>query len=134
MIITIDREGFAKPRLELWLPEGDGFERKQVFTVAVGAKGTATPRGVYAVVAKSRTPAWDNPATPEYDPIDYEDPENPFAGGFISLSGGLGVGIHGTKFPPQVGTRASHGCVRMEVKDFKSIYDRVKVGTVVVVL
>jgi hypothetical protein len=44
--------------------------------------------------------------------LPFDDERNPFAGGFIDLGGTDGVGIHGTKFDPALGTKASHGCVR----------------------
>ena len=133
MIVTVDRDRFL---LELWVAEatGVGYARRRRFKVATGRLGSATPRGVYGIVAKTREPAWDNPKTPEYDPIDYRDPDNPFAGGFLSLSGGGGYGIHGTKFDPQVGSRASAGCVRMQVEDFLRIYDQIVPGETAVVI
>jgi lipoprotein-anchoring transpeptidase ErfK/SrfK len=40
-----------------------------------------------------------------------------------------GVGIHGTGEPWTVGSRASHGCIRMRVPDVIALYPRVPVGT-----
>ncbi len=44
-----------------------------------------------------------------------------------------GAGIHGTDSIDSLGTAASHGCVRMAVPDVIDLYDRVSVGTKVVV-
>lgn len=140
-IVTVDRQRF---RLEMWdeVREGEGFRRTEKMPVGLGQRGYATPRGVYSVIGKSRKPDWQVPDSEwaiaaGLKPgtiYEYDDPKNPFAGGFIALSGGEGVGIHGTKFDPEVGTRGSHGCVRMEKRDFLHIYDRVPVGMPVVIL
>ena len=136
LVITIDRDRF---RLETWREGNSGYTRTGKFRIAVGRKGTATPRGVYSVNGKSRTPDWKAPDSEWVAEemrgrvYEFRDPRNPFAGGFISF-GDEGVGIHGTKFDPEVGTRASHGCIRMVTSDFKKIYDSVEKGTVVVIL
>jgi predicted RNA-binding Zn-ribbon protein involved in translation (DUF1610 family) len=67
-----------------------------------------------------------------------ENPKNPFEGGFVSLGGhpstrGDGIGIHGTKFDPQTGTRASHGCIRMATADLLSFWKYASLGTPVTV-
>ena len=38
------------------------------------------------------------------------------------------VGIHGTPADWSVGTRASHGCIRMHIPDVEKLYDQVSVG------
>jgi len=42
--------------------------------------------------------------------------------------------IHGTNAPSSIGSRATSGCIRMVNDDVIDLYDRVKVGTKVVVL
>ena len=44
-----------------------------------------------------------------------------------------GVGIHGTGAPWSIGSRASHGCIRMTVPDVIDLYPRVPVGTPVLI-
>jgi lipoprotein-anchoring transpeptidase ErfK/SrfK len=44
-----------------------------------------------------------------------------------------GVGIHGTAESGSIGTRASHGCVRMRVPDVIDLYPRVPIGTPVLI-
>lgn len=114
--------------------KGNAYVRERNYDVAIGSIGHATPAGVYLVNSKSRTPSWKAPDA-DWVPVEmrgvvypFEDPHNPFEGGFISI-GGEGVGIHGTKFDPLLGTRASHGCIRMAVPDFLNVYDRIAVGT-----
>ena len=42
--------------------------------------------------------------------------------------------IHGTNAPSTIGSRATSGCIRMINEDVIDLYDRVKVGTKVIVL
>lgn len=38
------------------------------------------------------------------------------------------MGIHGTRFDPALGTKVSHGCVRMAVDDLLALYRAVPLG------
>ncbi len=44
-----------------------------------------------------------------------------------------GVGFHGTGEEYSIGSRASHGCLRMRVRDVIALYKRVPVGTPVLI-
>ena len=44
-----------------------------------------------------------------------------------------GIGIHGTGQDWSIGTRASHGCIRMHVDDVIALYKRVPLGTPVLI-
>jgi lipoprotein-anchoring transpeptidase ErfK/SrfK len=113
---------------------------RTIYPIAVGKIGDRTPAGAYFVDAKTRKPAWKIPEDPDFAKetwgsiVPFGSAHNPFAGGFLSLSDEAGVGIHGTSFPPQLGTRASHGCIRMAVKDFEELYPRVPLGTPVTII
>lgn len=133
-ILTIDREAF---QLTLWKPRllaaSRGYVPKRRYQIAVGMLGHETPAGMYFVEGKTRTPDWRAPDS-DWVPLKdrgkvfyFDDPRNPFAGGFISISSEQGIGIHGTKFDPQLGHNASHGCIRMAVPDFLDLYGRVVV-------
>jgi lipoprotein-anchoring transpeptidase ErfK/SrfK len=136
--VLIDRENFT---LRLYRRSKTRLGRYALhkYPIAIGKAGDATPAGLYYVDAKNREPAWKIPEHEDYHPswwgqiIPFEDPANPFAGGFISLSGGEGIGIHGTKFDPKLGTRASHGCIRLATDDLDAIWDRIDIGTPVLV-
>jgi UDP-N-acetylmuramate--alanine ligase len=39
-----------------------------------------------------------------------------------------GIYIHGTNVPAELGTPASHGCVRMDYQEVVELFDRVQVG------
>lgn len=44
-----------------------------------------------------------------------------------------GIGLHGTPWPRSIGTRASHGCVRMFSEDSVELYRLVRMGTPVTI-
>ena len=44
-----------------------------------------------------------------------------------------GVGIHGTGQDDSIGSRASHGCIRMHVSDVIALFERVTLGTPVLI-
>jgi lipoprotein-anchoring transpeptidase ErfK/SrfK len=39
-----------------------------------------------------------------------------------------GYGIHGTNVPSSIGSKASHGCIRMRKADVEELFELVKVG------
>ena len=43
-----------------------------------------------------------------------------------------GVGIHGTPQDGSIGYSLSHGCIRMHIPDSEDLFDRVSVGTPVI--
>ena len=53
--------------------------------------------------------------------------------GALTLSGDQ-YAIHGTNRPDSIGKAASYGCIRMSNQDILDLYDRVEVGTPVVML
>ena len=58
-------------------------------------------------------------------------PNNPLKARWMGIANG--VGIHGTAEDWSIGSRASHGCIRMHVSDVIDLYRRVPVGTPVLV-
>ena len=95
------------------------FQRDKLvkqYTIATGAWDTPTPLGVFTINSR-------------------------FSGemcGFGTCFLGLNVpwgnyGIHGTNKPESIGSNASHGCIRMRVKDAEEVYATVPNGTRVVI-
>ncbi len=94
---------------------------QQSFTVAVGAPSTPTPDGNFFVWASQD---WNSA---------------PYAVGIFALSGfspvldnwpgGGRTGIHGWQDTSILGSRASHGCVRMGPGDFAKLLHTVPLGT-----
>ena len=52
----------------------------------------------------------------------------------LAVPGFIDIGIHGTPFPESIGTRATEGCIRLRNEDIVDLKQRVKVGTVVIIL
>lgn len=93
-----------------------GVEVQKRYAVATGTGDTPTPIGTFYV-------------------------NNRFAGdlgGFGTRFLGLNVpwgqfGMHGTNKPRSIGSNASHGCVRMFVKDAEELYGKVPDGATVLI-
>ena len=58
-------------------------------------------------------------------------PDNPLKARWMGVDGS--IGIHGTGEPWSIGSRASHGCIRMAVPDVIELFKRVPVGTPVLI-
>jgi lipoprotein-anchoring transpeptidase ErfK/SrfK len=58
---------------------------------------------------------------------------NPMGAAAMTLSGGGQYAIHGTNNEGSIGKFVSHGCIRMHNADITDLYNRVSVGTRVVV-
>lgn len=108
------------------------------YPVAVGRLGKQW-RGTVVVDGKYVAPAWAPPREvkrrepwlPDYIPGG--SPHNPMGVRALTLSGDQ-YAIHGTNRPGSIGTAASYGCIRMYNQDIVDLYDRVSVGTPVVML
>jgi len=131
-LIVVNRGKFE---LVVFRLKGSGYVVEMRRKIAVGAIGHKTPPGLYFVDAKNPRPDWRAPNS-DWVPqamrgkiIPYDNAQNPFAGGFISLAGSDGVGIHGTKFNPALGTRASHGCIRVTVDTVETLMKKIALGT-----
>jgi lipoprotein-anchoring transpeptidase ErfK/SrfK len=119
----------------LYLVLGDGTAIR--YPVAVGRPGKQW-QGWSQVNGKHVQPAWtppdevraDNPKLP--DVIPGGAPNNPMGPRALTLSGGE-YAIHGTNRPSSIGTFASYGCIRMYNQDIVDLFERVSVGTEVVV-
>jgi lipoprotein-anchoring transpeptidase ErfK/SrfK len=106
------------------------------YRVAVGEPKYPTPKGRFAVQTKQTNPTWNVPDSEWAGDLAGEvipggDPRNPLVARWIGFSGS--VGFHGTKDAGSLGTAASHGCVRMDPKDVIDLFERVDVGTTVLV-
>ena len=124
----------SERRLYLVLDNGQALR----FPVGVGKQGKQWS-GRAQIVAKFIKPAWeppaevkrDNPRLPDYIPGGV--PSNPMGAAAMVLTGGE-YAIHGTNRPDSIGGLVSYGCIRMYNADILALYQRVSVGTPVVVL
>ena len=112
--------------------------QSRVYPVAVGRPGK-TWTGVSQIDGKFIKPDWSPPAEIRRDKpnlpsvIPGGTPENPMGAAALTLSGGE-YAIHGTNAPNSIGRSASYGCIRMHNQDIMDLYQRVSVGTRVIVL
>lgn len=120
-------------RLYLVLDDGHAVR----YPVGVGKAGKQWA-GTTKIDGKYRQPAWappaevkrDNPSIP--DVIAGGSPANPMGVAAMTLAGGE-YAIHGTNRPASIGGYVSYGCVRMYNEDITDLFERVPVGTKVVV-
>jgi lipoprotein-anchoring transpeptidase ErfK/SrfK len=128
-VVTIDRNNF-KLRL---------FKRlkfSKSYGVAVGLPDYPTPTGRYSIQSKQINPAWTAPNSPWAGELAGTttpggSAANPLRARWMGITGS--VGIHGTSQEYSIGSRASHGCIRMRVADVIDLYSRVPLGTPVLI-
>ncbi len=98
---------------------------------ATGKSEDLTPAGTFQVIAKLENP-WYSPKG-----ISGGSPNNPLGTRWLGLSvpgtSGEKYGIHGTNNPSSIGKDVSLGCIRLENKHVEWLFDRVPLGTKVVI-
>lgn len=108
------------------------------YPVGVGRFGKQWAGSTY-INGKHLRPAWSPPAEIRRDKpslpqvIPGGSPRNPMGAAALTLSGGE-YAIHGTNVPNSIGGYVSYGCIRMYNQDIIDLYERVSVGTPVVVV
>lgn len=123
----------SERRLYYVLPGGRAIQ----YGVGVGREGF-TWSGTKTVSMKREWPGWSpppqmlkrRPDLPRHMPGGID---NPLGARAIYLGSSM-YRIHGSNEPDTIGAAVSSGCIRMTNKDVVDLYDRVKVGTKVVVL
>jgi lipoprotein-anchoring transpeptidase ErfK/SrfK len=127
-VIVIRRES---KRLTLF----DGPRTVRTFKIATGTSEYPTPLGNYSIATMQRDPWWIPPPNSDWargkEPIP-PGPGNPLGTRWMGTTAPL-VGIHGTPDAASIGYSASHGCVRMHVPDAEWLFERVHVGTPVLI-
>ena len=106
------------------------------YKVAVGQPGHPTPRGRFAIQSRQTNPVWSVPNSPwagelAGTTVAGGSASNPLKARWMGIVGG--VGIHGTDQAASIGTRASHGCIRMRVADVVELFGRVPIRTPVLI-
>jgi len=123
----------SERRLYYVLPGGAAIQ----YGVGVGRQGFSWS-GAKRVSMKREWPDWTPPSQmlkrrpdlPRHMPGGIN---NPLGARAIYLGSSL-YRIHGSNEPDTIGAAVSSGCIRMTNRDVADLYDRVKVGTKVVVL
>jgi lipoprotein-anchoring transpeptidase ErfK/SrfK len=128
-VITVDRAHF---KLRLY----KALKFRKSYGVAVGQPAYPTPTGRFAITSKQVNPVWSVPNSPwagelQGTTVEGGSAANPLKARWMGIANG--VGIHGTGEDYSIGTRASHGCIRMHVADVIDLFKRVPVGTPVLI-
>lgn len=123
------------PNKFLYLVQGDGQALR--YGIGVGRPGF-TWAGTKTISMKKEWPSWVPPAEmlkrrPDLPRFMEGGPENPLGARAMYLGSTL-YRIHGSNEPWTIGTSVSSGCIRMRNDDVIDLYNRVKVGTRVVVI
>ena len=123
------------PRHFLYLVEPGGKAMR--YGIGVGRPGF-TWSGQHTITTKKEWPDWVPPPEmlqrrPELPPFMAGGPNNPLGARAMYLGSTL-YRIHGSNEPWTIGQNVSSGCIRMRNVDVIDLYERVKVGTKVVVL
>jgi lipoprotein-anchoring transpeptidase ErfK/SrfK len=123
-VLIVDRDSF---KLTLY----KNLKKAKTYGIAVGQVGLDTPAGLYTIQNKAVNPAWHVPNSAWAGDlagkvISGDDPSNPIKARWMGIYDG--VGVHGTSDDASIGSRASHGCIRMHVPDVEELYDQVPVG------
>ena len=118
----------------LYLIQDNGTALK--YRIGVGRIGF-TWAGVTKVVAKKEWPDWTPPSQmlrrrPDLPRFMKGGPENPLGARAMYL-GATVYRIHGTNQPQTIGTAVSSGCFRLTNPDVSDLYDRIPIGTKVII-
>lgn len=97
-----------------------------------------TPRGEFIVQSKLINPVWVKPDWAFIEeglavPKSQADRIEPGVLGEYALGFGKGYFIHGTLYTRLLGKNVTHGCIRLNDEDLKSVYQLAKVGTPIMI-
>jgi hypothetical protein len=121
---TMIREGFCSSGSYINLKAHD--EREWTFK---------TPKGRFRIQGKTTYPVWKKPDwafIEEGLPVPSPDHHSRFEYGALgdyALSLGDGYLIHGTIYKRSLGMPVTHGCIRMNDDDLKSVFNALSVGS-----
>jgi lipoprotein-anchoring transpeptidase ErfK/SrfK len=123
------------PQRFLYLVQDNGTALR--YGIGVGRPGF-TWAGVKSVTRKAEWPDWVPPKEmlarrPDLPHYMAGGPDNPLGARALYLGSSL-YRIHGSNEPWTIGQAVSSGCIRMRNEDVTDLYERVKVGTRVVVI
>src|SRR5438270_56346 len=122
----------AERRLYLMTGNGEAIR----YGIGVGRDGFRWG-GVHRITAKREWPSWTPPAQmlarrPDLPRHMAGGIENPLGARAMYLGSTL-YRIHGSNEPETIGQAVSSGCFRMTNDDVKDLYERVRIGTTVIV-
>lgn len=135
-ILGADTIARLSPRIEVDLSRFtltllDDDVKVKSYDIACGMPEFPTPKGRFHVAYLERNPTWIPPKDSVWAreaKVTPPGPGNPLGTRWIGLDSNA-VGIHGTNAEWTVGSRASHGCIRMRIRDVEDLFERVNPGT-----
>ena len=97
-----------------------------------------TPRGEFTVQSKLINPVWVRPDWAFIEegldiPQSQADRIEPGVLGEYALGFGKGYFIHGTLYRRLLGKNVTHGCIRLNDEDLKSVYQLARIGTPILI-
>jgi len=129
VVVHVDRN-----ELELY----DGFDLVRTYDVATAKPGYTTPGGEWTIWDKRENPTWYNPALDDWGAdlpaVIPGGPGNPMGTRALYIDAPGLIRIHGTTDPSSIGRYASHGCIRMQNEEIEDLFERVDIGTKVLVV
>lgn len=96
------------------------------YKCAIGKASTPTPNNSFTIISKQANRPYYKKGIPG------GDPRNPLGKRFLQISKS-GYAIHGNCDESSIGKRVSDGCIRLHNWDVISLYNKVNVGTRVVI-
>lgn len=124
---------------KLYLVRGGRVLRECVIATGMDRRVSSyyfhTPRGEFSILSKERDPLWYRPAWAWIErgqavPTGRERWRGiPGVMGKAKLDLGHGYAIHGTNDVASLGSKATHGCIRVGAVDLEAVYNIADVGT-----
>lgn len=119
-------------RLYLVLEDGKAMK----YGIGVGRDGF-TWSGTHRITRKAEWPGWTPPPqmrkrVPDLPAYMEGGPNNPLGARALYIGSTL-YRVHGTSEPWSIGQAVSSGCIRLTNEDVTDLYERVKVGALIVV-
>lgn len=137
LLPDVERKGIVINLAELRIYFFADGEEPISFPISIGAD-ERTPIGKTKIASKRENPSWFPPESireedPKLPKVVLPGPNNPLGDYAIYLDASKnykwqGIMIHGTNVPRSIGSRVSHGCIRLYPQDIEKLFNEVEIG------